>query len=103
MEFLQDLNQFEKIGLFAITAILGMGYSYFKRWSWETEGIRLGTYLFGDTHAIGRAVTTLAGLCIVTGMLGYLDSLEADKIIVAAFGLGMMVPEKVDKEKAQNG
>jgi len=94
-----DPELIEKIGLFAGCGVVGMIFGYYRRWSYDKQGIGLFNYMFGDGHAVGRAITTLIILCAGAGSFDYLDNLTVQQIIVAGAGLGLLVPEKADKEK----
>lgn len=88
-----------RIGLFVISGIVGVLFAYYRKWSWDVPNIGLFQYIFGDPHAIGRALTTLAAMCAGAGGLSYLDSLTASQILIAGAGIGLLVPQTVDQKK----
>lgn len=93
-----DPGELAKIGIFVASGLIGMGYAYYRKWSYEITGIGLLAYMFGDAHATGRALTTFAALCAGAGGLSYLDSLTANQIIIAGCGIGLLVPQTVDQK-----
>lgn len=97
---LLNLGDMQKMMLFAGSGIIGMLFSYYRRWSWDHGDVSLFSYLFGDWHAVGRAVTTLILLCAGAGGLSYLQTLSFDQIVVAGFGLGLIVPDKANGKQA---
>ena len=85
--------------IFAGSALAGMGFAYYRKWSWEALDINFSTYAFGDKHALGRAVTTLGVLLAAAGSLDYLSSMTVNQLLVAGAGIGFMVPNNVEAEK----
>lgn len=82
-----------RIGLFALSGLLGMLFAYYRSWAWGDKTIDLWVYMFGDSHAVGRALTTLAAMCAGAGGLSYLDTLTTQQIVIAGLGIGLLVPE----------
>jgi hypothetical protein len=83
-----------KVGMFGFAAILGMLYAYVSKWANSTDySITLGKYLFGDTRAVVKALSTLGVLCIGAGGLSYLDTLSGFNIWLAGAGIGYLVPQ----------
>jgi hypothetical protein len=83
-----------KVGMFGFAAILGMVYAYVSKWANSTDySITLGKYLFGDTRAVVKALSTLGVLCVGAGGLSYLDTLTGFNIWVAGAGIGYLVPQ----------
>jgi hypothetical protein len=83
-----------KVGMFGFAAILGMLYAYVNKWANSTDySITLGKYLFGDTRAVVKALSTLGVLCVGAGGLSYLDTLTGFNIWVAGAGIGYLVPQ----------
>lgn len=76
-----------------------MLFSYYRQWSWGDQHISLWWYMFGDSHAVGRALTTLAAMCAGAGGLDYLDTLTTQQIVVAGLVIGLLVPQTV-KDKS---
>jgi hypothetical protein len=93
---LASITDAHKMIMFAMSGLIGMLFSYYRRWSWLSEKVSLFSYLFGDWHAVGRALTTLILLCAGAGGLAYLQTLSIEQIIIAGFGLGLVVPDKVE-------
>ena len=48
--------------LFALSGLIGMLFAYYRLWAWGDKSIELWVYVFGDSHAVGRALTTLAAM-----------------------------------------
>ncbi len=91
-----DKEEAIRIGLFVASSVIGMLFSYYRKWSFEIpDGIGLFRYIFGDPHAIGRALTTLTAMCVGAGGLSYLDSLTASQILIAGASIGLLVPQTV--------
>lgn len=88
-----------RLGLFIASGVVGMFFGYYRRWSFEALDIKFWSYMFGDWHAVGRALTTLAAMCAGAGGLSYLDGLTMSQIIIAGAGIGILVPQTVDKNK----
>lgn len=88
-----------RLGVFVASGIVGMLYAYYRRWSFEISNIGLFSYMFGDAHATGRAITTFAAMCAGAGGLSYLDGLTISQIAIAGAGIGLLVPQSVDKNK----
>lgn len=88
-----------RLGLFVVSGLIGMLYAYYRRWSFEISNIGLLQYMFGDAHATGRAITTFAAMCAGAGGLSYLDGLTMSQIAIAGAGIGLLVPQTVDKNK----
>jgi len=83
-----------KVGMFGFAAILGMLFAYVSKWANSTDySITLGKYLFGDTRAVVKALSTLGVLCVGAGGLSYLDTLTGFNIWVAGAGIGYLVPQ----------
>jgi len=91
-----DKEEAIRIGLFVVSSVIGMLFAYYRKWSFEIpEGTGLFQYIFGDPHAIGRALTTLTAMCVGAGGLSYLDSLTASQILIAGASIGLLVPQTV--------
>lgn len=91
-----DKEEAIRIGLFVASSVIGMLFAYYRKWSFEMPGgIGLFRYIFGDPHAIGRALTTLTAMCVGAGGLSYLDSLTASQILIAGASIGLLVPQTV--------
>ena len=88
----------EKVGISVGCGIAGMLFSYYRRWSWVKDGVNLSKYMFSDSHAIGRALTTSIVLCAGAGTFEYLDNLTCQQIITAGIGLGLTGPEKTGRK-----
>lgn len=84
--------------LFLVCSIVGMVYGYYRRWSYGEHTVSFITYSTGDSKAIGRAFTTLFALVFTAGGFDYLDHLTLSQIVGAGIGLGLLVPETVDKK-----
>ncbi len=92
-----DQTELIKVCMFGFAAVLGMLYAYVSKWANSTDySITLGKYLFGDTRAVVRSLTTLCVLCIGAGGLDYLDTLNGFNIFVAGAGIGYLVPGRLD-------
>lgn len=89
----------QPILLFSVAGVLGMVFSYLRIWSYEYEHLTLTQFFFGDPHATGRAITTLGLLIAGAGGLDYLSALTQHQLIIAGFGLGLIVPERVKNGK----
>lgn len=100
MEFLELIQSSgtRELLLFAGSSFLGMVFSYYYKWSWSGDNRPLMTYLTGDKHAIGRALTTLAILLTTAGALDYLTTMDTYQIFIAGLGIGSMVPSKVEEK-----
>lgn len=92
-----------RLGLFVVSGLTGMIYAYYRRWSFEISDSGLLQYMFGDAHATGRAITTFAAMCAGAGGLSYLDGLTMSQVVIAGAGIGLLVPQAVDKGKKKNG
>lgn len=91
-----DKEEAMRIGMFVVSSVIGMLFAYYRKWSFEIpEGTGLFQYIFGDPHAIGRALTTLMAMCAGAGGLSYLDSLTASQILIAGASIGLLVPQTV--------
>lgn len=97
-------NIIEKAGLFSGCAFLAMMFAYYRKWSSEKIPCSFWAgYVFGDWHAVGRALTTLIALCVGAGAFDYLAALTDQQTIAAGIGLGLMVPEKAEiKQQKEN-
>lgn len=82
-----------RIIIFALSGLLSMLFAYYRQWSWGDKSVELWVYMFGDSHAVGRALTTLTAMCAGAGGLDYLDTLTTQQIVVAGLGIGLLVPE----------
>lgn len=87
------------MAIFAGSGMLGMIYAYYRKWSFDVLNRSLFAYIFGDWHAIGRALTTLAAMCAGAGGLDYLDTLSLNQIIIAGAGIGLLVPQTVENKR----
>lgn len=93
--------EFYKLTFFALGAFGGMLFAYWARWSWDELDIGLCKYLVGDKHAVGRALTTLIILCVVTDGKNYLELMPIEDILFAGAGIGLLVPAAVESKKKQ--
>lgn len=98
---LLDKAEVLRISLFVASGLIGMAYSYYRKWSFEEVNKGLFFYMFGDMHAFGRAITTFVAMCAGAGGLSYLDSLTITQIIIAGAGIGLLVPQTVDQKKVK--
>lgn len=94
-----DIVLMVKSMTFAFSALLGMIYAYYRKWSESDLMISVWTYMFGNPHAIGRALTTLIALCVGAGGLDYLEPLSLNQIFLAGAGIGLLVPQTVENRK----
>lgn len=89
----------DQVVLLAACALLGTGYAYLQKWAWSkdrTVGLRV--YLFGDSRAVARSITKLVGALAVTITVDMTANMDVTSIIVLGFGIGLAVPDKVEKE-----
>ena len=97
----EDYSLLVKAGLFVLAGLNGMLFAYYRKWSYDEGAQSLRGYMFGDFHAVGRAITTLLAMCVGAGGLSYLDVMTTTQILIAGAGIGLLVPENV-KNKINN-
>ena len=90
--------EISSLSLFIASAVAGMVFAYYRKWSWSEIDKPLWIYLTGDKHATGRALTTLVLMCGAAGSLDYLNSLTDIQIVIAAAGIGYMVPSTIEQQ-----
>lgn len=99
-EFLNNEESF-KIALFVTAALVGVLVSYCNRWAslpGKAPVSELFGYLFGDPKSVIKVIVKTLTMIAGAVTLDYLSSLSLSQIILAAFGLGMMVPEKMNEQ-----
>jgi hypothetical protein len=94
---IEDQAMLIKAGLFVLAGLNGMLFAYYRRWSYDQGAVSLRGYMFGDFHAVGRAVTTLLAMCVGAGSLSYLDGMTTTQILIAGAGIGLLVPENANR------
>jgi hypothetical protein len=94
---IEDKALLIKAGLFVLAGMNGMLFAYYRKWSYDQGAQSLRGYMLGDMHAVGRAVTTLIAMCVGAGSLSYLDGMTTTQILIAGAGIGLLVPENVNK------
>lgn len=98
-----DYKMLEQIILFICSGIGGMFFAYLNRWTDEIKDKTLTQYIFGDTRATVRAFMTLFAMCggamIDTGGNSILDAMSMSQIIMSGIGIGLLVPQTVDRKK----
>lgn len=98
-----DYRLIEQLGLFIFSGIFGMFFAYLNRWTDEIKDKTLVEYIFGDTRATVRAFMTLFAMCggamVDTGGNSILDAMSMSQIIMSGIGIGLLVPQTVDKKK----
>lgn len=93
-----DIQLLQKSIAFVASGLLGMVYAYYRKWSFDAIQAPFFVYIFGDGHAVGRALTTLGAMCAGAGGLDYLTPLTLSQIIIAGAGIGLLVPQTVENK-----
>lgn len=88
-----------KMLLFFMSGLLAMIFAYYRKWSESDIQAQLVDYMLGDTHAIGRALTTLVVMLAGASGLDFLDALTFKQIAAAGIAIGLVVPDTVAKNK----
>lgn len=91
-----DIIILQKSIAFVLSGLAGMVYAYYRKWSFDAIQAPFFVYIFGDGHAVGRALTTLGAMCAGAGGLDYLTPLTLSQIIIAGAGIGLLVPQTVE-------
>lgn len=91
-----------KAALFFLSGLFAMVFAYYRRWSESDIPTRLLLYMFGDMHAVGRALTTLIVMLAGASGLDFLDALTYKQIFIAGVGIGLVVPDTVERERVKN-
>lgn len=88
-----------KMLLFFMSGLFAMIFAYYRKWSESNIKAQLADYMLGDGHAIGRALTTLVVMLAGASGMDFLDALTFKQIALAGIGIGLIVPDTVEKNK----
>lgn len=96
-------NYSQQIFIFVGSGLLGMLYAYCWKWVELPTKVSLFSFLFGNTKETLKVLLVFISTIVGTIGLDYLSNMNMFQTIVAGYGIGLLIPQKVtEKESTKN-